>query len=180
MENSGKFVAIGDTVIDAFIKLEVGHVQESAVGAELCIPYGSKVPFESVTIVPAVGNSANAAVAASRLGVQSALVSFLGTDRHGDECLDTAEKRTCRYKLHQPPEGIPYELPLCTLVWKRTHHLDQAFTFCKHLPDIGSPSWIYLSSLGEHAKNLHFEIVEYKKLIPISKLLSSLEHSSLA
>ena len=45
--------------------------------------YGDKIPYESVTVVRAVGNSANAAVSAARLyGLRSALVQqILATTR---------------------------------------------------------------------------------------------------
>ena len=169
METPGKMVAIGDTVIDAFIKLGVGHVQESAKGAELCIPYGAKVPFESVTVVPAVGNSANAAVSASRLGVESALVSFLGNDQHGNDCLErlAKERVSIRYISQQDlPTNYHYVL------WYNDDRtiLIKHSAFTSKLPDIGSPSWVYLSSLGEHAKDIHFELVEYKKTHPDIKI----------
>jgi hypothetical protein len=56
------FLAVGDTVVDAFIKLKDAHVacKIDKEGCELCMPFGAKVPYESVTIIPAVGNSANA------------------------------------------------------------------------------------------------------------------------
>ena len=70
------FIAIGDTVIDAFIKISAGHIQETAHGREICLPYGMKVPFDEVYILPAVGNSANASVSAARLGLTSALLKI--------------------------------------------------------------------------------------------------------
>lgn len=170
MEKPLNFVAIGDTVIDAFIRLEVGHTQETAQGVELCIPYGAKVPFESATVVPAVGNSANAAVSAARLGVASALVSFLGDDVHGDECLQRlqSEKVDTRFVSKEAGKPTNYHYVL----WygdDRTILIKHA-PFTVKLPDIGSPLWVYLSSLGEHARELHFEIVEYKKTHPDIKI----------
>lgn len=169
METPGKMVAIGDTVIDAFIKLGTGHVQESAKGAELCIPYGAKVPFESVTVVPAVGNSANAAVSASRLGIESALVSFLGNDQHGNDCLEQlAKERVSIQFISRQDVSTNYHYVL----WfgdDRTILIKHS-AFESKLPDIGNPTWVYLSSLGEHARELHFELVEYKKTHPDIKI----------
>lgn len=170
MEKTADFIAIGDTVIDAFIRLEVGHIQESAKGVELCIPYGAKVPFESVTIIPAVGNSANAAVAASRLGVTSGLVSFLGEDQHGKDCLERLieEKVDTRFVIQEAGKATNYHYVL----WfgdDRTILIKHA-AFTSKLPDIGNPKWIYLSSLGEHARELHFEIAQYKAAHPDIKI----------
>ena len=49
--------------------------------------WGDKIPYESATVVPAVGNSANAAVAAARLGLSSGLRAYVGADQYGQECL---------------------------------------------------------------------------------------------
>jgi sugar/nucleoside kinase (ribokinase family) len=42
--------------------------------------------------------------------------------------------------------------------------------FAAKLPDIGNPKWIYISSLGEHARDIHFEIAEHKKSHPDTKI----------
>lgn len=170
MEKPVEFVAIGDTVVDAFIKLEVGHVQESAVGAELCIPYGAKIPFESVTVIPAVGNSANAAVSASRLGIGAALVSFLGDDTNGESCLERLKSEGVDIGFITKEAGK--ETNYHYVLWygdDRTILIKHA-PFTSKLPDIGNPRWIYLSSLGEHAKDLHFELADYKRSHPDIKI----------
>lgn len=166
----GTFVAIGDTVIDAFIRLEQAHIQETAGGPELCMSYGTKVPFESVTVVPAVGNSANAAVAAARLGVESALVSFLGNDSNGKDCLNRLKEEHVDTQFITQEDGkmTNYHYVLWygddrTILIKHT-------AFTSKLPDIGDPAWIYISSLGDHARNLHFEMIEYKKMHPNIKI----------
>ena len=53
------FVAIGDVVTDAFIKLKDAstHCKLDQSACELCVRFGDKVPFESVEIIPAVGNN---------------------------------------------------------------------------------------------------------------------------
>jgi len=76
------FLAIGDTVVDEFITLKDAQVNCN-VNRENCtltMRWGDKIPYESSTLVPAVGNAANAAVAAARLGLKSALVSNVGND----------------------------------------------------------------------------------------------------
>jgi ribokinase len=169
-DSSFDFVGIGDTVVDAFIRLSVGHIQESANGTELCMPYGAKVPFESVTVVPAVGNSANASVCASRLGLKSALVSFLGNDANGKACIERLERENVSTKFvtleNNKPTNYHYVLWYendRTILIKHTE-------FITILPDVGEPKWIYLSSLGEYSKTFHFVIAEYMKSHPNTKL----------
>src|SRR3989338_8294308 len=83
------FIAIGDLVTDAFIKLKDARVKCDADGENcmLSMSFGDKIPYEDVVVVPAVGNSANAAVSAARLGLASALVTNIGGDMQGKECL---------------------------------------------------------------------------------------------
>ena len=66
------FLAIGDITTDAFIRLKDAEVHCSVNNekCELCVSFGDKVPYEFVEVVRAVGNSANAAVSASRLGLK--------------------------------------------------------------------------------------------------------------
>ncbi len=172
MENKPTFdfIAIGDTVIDAFIRLSVGHIQETAHGRELCVPYGAKVPFDDVFILPAVGNSANAAVSAARLGLKSALLTSLGKDAHGDECLTQLTKEKIATDFIRQEEGKKTNYHY--VLWQG----DDRTILIKHeqftpiIPDIGSPKWLYLSSLGKHTLPFHHELVDYVRNHPEIKL----------
>src|SRR3989339_1872606 len=87
--NNYDFLAIGDTTTDAFIKIKDARVtcDINKEKCQICMRFADKIPYEDVFVVPAVGNSANAAVAASRLGLSSALISNVGGDYFGEECL---------------------------------------------------------------------------------------------
>src|SRR3989338_3714834 len=102
------FVAIGDIVIDAFIQLnkEAADVsQDMDTGRQtLHMPFGNKLPYDEVDVINAVGNSPNAAVSAHRLGLKAALVTNLGQDRNGKDCLETLRAEgvhTDYVKLHE-------------------------------------------------------------------------------
>ncbi len=172
MENKPQmdFIAIGDTVIDAFIRVSAGHIQETAHGREICLPYGMKVPFDEVYILLAVGNSANAAVSAARLGLQSALLTSLGKDQNGDECLAQLTKENISIDYIRQEEGKKTNYHY--VLWKD----DDRTILIKHeqftpvIPDIGSPKWLYLSSLGAHTLAFHHELIEYVKSHPDIKL----------
>ena len=147
MENKPQFdfIAIGDTVIDAFIKISVGHIQETAHGRELCVPYGAKVPFDDVFILPAVGNSANAAVSASRLNLKTGLLTSLGKDTHGDECLEQLKKEKIATDFIRQEEGKKTNYHY--VLWQGDDRtiLIKHEQFTPTIPDIGSPKWLYLS-----------------------------------
>ncbi len=169
-EESFDIVGIGDTVIDAFIKLSVGHVQESAVGAELCIPYGAKIPFDSVTVVPAVGNSANAMVSASRLGLKTALVSCVGDDENGKECIKRLEEEKVSTKFIRTEAGKKTNYHYVLWYGSDRTILIKHTDFMCAFPDIGKPKWIYLSSLGENSLTIHEDLANYLDANPEVKL----------
>jgi sugar/nucleoside kinase (ribokinase family) len=172
MEQNTPFdvIAIGDTVIDAFIRLSVGHIQETAHGRELCVPYGAKVPFDDVFILPAVGNSANAAVSVARLGLRSALLTSLGKDEHGNDCLAQLKKENIATDFIRQEEGKKTNYHY--VLWQG----DDRTILIKHeqftpvIPEIGSPKWLYLSSLGGHTLPFHHDLIEYVKSHPDIKL----------
>ena len=92
MSHQYDFVAVGDILIDAFIKLNKDMADVSIdldTGRKtLHMPFSGKIPYDDVVVVPAVGNSPNAAVSAHRLGLETALVTNIGNDKFGKECLD--------------------------------------------------------------------------------------------
>ena len=105
-KNNFDFVAVGDTTIDAFIRIKEASVNcdINKENCQICLDYGNKIPYESVTIVPAVGNSANAAVVAARLGLKSAFVGNVGDDLNGKDCLSAfkAENVSTKFiKIHK-------------------------------------------------------------------------------
>ncbi|MBI2056071.1 MAG: carbohydrate kinase family protein [Candidatus Sungbacteria bacterium] len=166
------FVAIGDTATDAFIRIKDAalHCNINHEQCEICFRFGDKVPYEDVIAVPAVGNSANAAVAATRLGLKSALVSNLGGDYFGKECLDALAKEkvtTDFIKIHQD-QKTNYHYVL----W----YEDDRTILIKHeeypysLPDIGVPRWVYFSSLGGNSEEFHAIVTQYLYNHPEIKL----------
>src|SRR3989344_272494 len=162
------FVAIGDITTDAFIKIKDAKVNCDASGnkCELALRFGDKVPYESVEEVRAVGNSANAAVAASRLGLRSALVTNVGDDHKGEECIATLKKN-----------GVASDFVSVNKDRETNYHYvlwfeEDRTILIKHqeyeykLPDIGLPKWIYLSSTAENAFEYHMEILQYLRKNP--------------
>ena len=166
------FIAIGDTVTDAFIKLKEAsvHCDIKKEKCEICMKFADKIPYEDVYIVPAVGNSANAAVSASRLGLKSALVSNVGDDYFGKECLDVLKQEKVGTEFVKVNKGkktnyhyvLWYEADRTILVKHEPYEYE--------LSDLGNPKWIYLSSVGENGLPLHEKIEKYLAEHPEVKL----------
>ena len=148
------------------------HCDVSTERCTITMRWGDKIPYEDVTVVPAVGNSANAAVSATRLGLSTAFISFVGDDKNGEECIgvlrdegvdttyitkETGKKTNYHYVLSYEAER--------TILVRHEH-----FTYS--LPDIPADTpWLYFSSVGEAAEDLHDEVVAWLKQHPDTKLV---------
>lgn len=173
MDKDLDFVAIGDTVIDAFIHLrnDQAHTTRGPADTQmLCMPFGAKIPFDFAKVVNAVGNCANAAVSAARLGLKSGLISNLGDDYHADQCLEVFAREgvVADYIKKQEGKATNYHYVLWykddrTILIK---HEEFAYT----MPDVGSPKWLYLTSLGGTSLPYHHEIAAYLDTHPDIKL----------
>jgi ribokinase len=169
-ENKIDFLAIGDIVIDAFIKLKDAEELVNHGTLELCVRFGDKVPYESVTVVPAVGNSPNAVVSASRLGLLSAIVTHIGNDKHGEDCLASLknDKVNTDYVVTEKDKITNYHYVLWydvdrTILIKHTK-------FDYEFPELKEANWVYLSSLAENSLEYHNEILKYLQNYPNTKL----------
>ncbi|MEQ1500370.1 MAG: carbohydrate kinase family protein [Parcubacteria group bacterium] len=165
-------LAIGDIVVDAFIRLEDAetHCKLNNEDCELCVRYGDKVPYKSVEICYAVGNSANAAVSASRLGLSSALYSYVGGDQDGQNSIQSLNKDgvDTAYVHIDNENKTNYHYVLWydvdrTILVKHEH-----YKYDFKIQD--SPKWIYLSSLGENTVDFQMQIIDFVEKNPETKL----------
>ena len=166
------FLAIGDSTTDAFIKLKDAsvHCNIDREKCEICLRFKDKIPYEEVYVVPAVGNSANASVAAARLGLQSALMSNIGDDYFGQEAFDALKK-----------ESVSAEFVTINNSKKTNYHYvlwyeDDRTILIKHqeydyrLPYFNDPKWVYFSSMGENSLAFHEVFERYINEHPNIKL----------
>lgn len=164
MEQQLDFVAIGDIVVDAFIRLKEAHIncRVNTNDCELCMSFGAKIPYEFVQVIYAVGNSANASVAASRLGLRSALITNLGKDEDGEKCLQSLKKDGvgAQYIVSHEGKKTNYHYVLWFDSDRTILIKHEEFPYTLPLGTLG-PKWLYLSSLGETSLEFHHEIARY-------------------
>jgi ribokinase len=167
-------LSIGDITTDAFIKVSDAHVhQMQGEGKELCFRFGEKVPFDSVTIVKAVGNAGNAAVSVHRLGAKSGLLTVIGDDQNGADCLAVYKEEGLSTELvHiQPGTKTNYHYVLQFGAERTILVKQEKYTY--HLPIFKAgelPDWVYLTSLGDHAADFHDELATFLEQNPTVKL----------
>lgn len=160
-------LAIGDIVVEPFIRLTDAEVICDADGrkCKLAVRYGDKVPYESAEVCNAVGNAPNGAVSAARLGCNTAMLTYVGGDQYGQDCIETLKK-----------EGIHTDLVTIEQDKKTNYHYvlwydvdrtilikHEVFKYSIEQVEKNDivPKWIYLSSLGEHSLDMYEQIADY-------------------
>ncbi|NQV88115.1 MAG: carbohydrate kinase family protein [Parcubacteria group bacterium] len=166
------FLAIGDITTDAFIRLKDASVNcvVNKEDCRLCLKFGDKVPYEFVEVLRSVGNSPNAVVSASRLGLKSALMTNVGDDQNGKECVEALEKNGVITDYVTEEKGI--ETNYHYVLWFESDRtiLVKHHEYKYDFPEIEAPEWIYLSSLAENSLPYQMQIVDYLKKHPETKL----------
>jgi ribokinase len=166
------FLAVGDIVTEPFIKLKDAEVH-CAINNEactICMRFGDKIPYASAEVIPAVGNASNAAVAAARLGVSTALVTDIGNDSVGEgntarlqeEGVDTGYVRVHEGMQSNYHYVLWYNDDRTILV----KHEEYPYEFPTTIP---GPHWLYLSSLADHSLPYHEQIEAYLAAHPETK-----------
>jgi sugar/nucleoside kinase (ribokinase family) len=168
-------LSVGDVVTDAFIKLldDQAKVDKSSDGSRLSMVYGTKIPFDHATVVPAVGNSSNASVAFAKLGLKSGLVSNIGDDSSGRDIIAALSKVGVdkRFVHINPRKKSNYHYVL----WYK----DDRTILIKHeeydykwprFREIDTPKWVYFSSISQGAMDYHDDIADWLDEQPEVKL----------
>ena len=167
------FIAIGDTVVDEFIQLKDAHVH-CDINTDECtisMKWGDKIPYDFSILVPAVGNAANAAVAAARLGLSTGFVSNVGNDKFGTEVLDTFKRESVDTRYVAVNAGLPTNHHYVLMYNAERTILIRHEDYPYIIPaDFVAPKWIYLSSVGEHSGNFHAELATWLAAHPETKL----------
>ncbi len=164
MADSFDIITIGDSTIDTFIRIydatvecDINHEQ-----CKICIPYGSKIPVDSIAHGIA-GNAANVAVGCARLGLATAIYTNLGEDDEGNKIYKAliSEKIASDFIVVNKGKGSNLSVVL-TFQGERTIFVFHQPWFY-HLPDFGQGSWIYLTSMSQSFTNSNImdEICHY-------------------
>lgn len=167
-------LAIGDIVTDAFIALSDNRAEVTTGkngNKRLSMEFGTKLPYDHIDIIQAVGNSANAAVALSRLGLRAELMAFLGDDQAGKDSLSYLAGEDVDTRLTSVQEGQKsnYNFVL--------RYGDDRTILIKYenyryvwQPPEEVPAWIYLSMLSDDSWQLHDDMLSYLAEYPDTKL----------
>ncbi len=163
------FLAIGDTVVDTFIRLKDAEVHCNLDNEDCTISmrYGDKIPYEFAKVLPAVGNAANATVSAARLGLSSAFIGWVGKDADGEKCRAVFEHEGIATEHIAIEDGkttnshyVLWYGPDRTILIKH-----EAFNYLLPSP-MPSPKAVYLSSIGEAGMGIHEGLADWLEANP--------------
>lgn len=169
MKENIDFLAIGDITTDAFIRIKDAavHCDINHERCEICLKFADKIPYEFVEIIRAVGNSANASVSAARLGLHSALMTNIGGDLNGKECVAELKKNKVSTKFVSTHKDMVTNYHY--VLWfedERTILVKHQLFPYKFNAPARAPRWVYLSSLAENSLPYQLEVAEYLRQNP--------------
>jgi ribokinase len=164
-------ISVGDIVTDAFIKLIDGqaHTYANEHGKWLAMQFGTKLPFDHVEVLQAVGNASNAAVAFANLGLNTAFVTNVGGDQEGRDMIAALEKNHIdhRFVRINPGKKSNYHYVL----WYKEERtiLIKHEEYDYHWPHFAPkdiPRWLYFSSISENAIPYHDDVADWLEQHP--------------
>lgn len=163
------FLAIGDVVVDAFIRLHQAsvHCNINNSNCEICMPFAEKIPYEFVEEIAGVGNGPNAAVSAARLGLRSAMMTNVGSDENANKCISAFKKDGISTKHITRHKG--FKTNYHYVLWYEDERTilvkHEAFKY-KFVPPWRNPKWVYITSLGADALEYQIEVAQWLEKNP--------------
>jgi ribokinase len=174
--NKIDFLAIGDISAEPFIRIKDAEINcdLDKENCKLCFNFGNKIPYESAEICYATGNSSNASICASRLGLKSYLMTYIGNDSVGKKNIEKLIEEGVQTEFVNSVDGLDsnyhYVLWYDTERTILTKHTEFPYAFQTNLPET---KWVYFSSLASNSLLYHNEIASYLNNNPNIKLAFS-------
>ncbi|MCX6713646.1 MAG: PfkB family carbohydrate kinase, partial [Candidatus Vogelbacteria bacterium] len=169
-------ISIGDNATDAFIRLSEAELncQIDKPECKICLKFASKIPYDSVTEVPAGGNSSNVAIGTTKLGLKVAYVSNLGDDSNGEKTLAKLNDSGINTSLIKKNPGIPTNYNYVLWYANDRTILVKHENYPNYFPtDMPEANWLYLSSVSDNDGSLHQQIADWLIAHPETKLAFS-------
>ena len=155
-------VTIGHSTIDYFLKLSQAELSESKGGdSRLCLDFADKIPVGD--FAKAVGgNAPNVAVGCTRLGLKTAIVSWVGKDTGAEVVLKTLkDERVELFWVKVSEDEKTDQSVILNFKGERTilsYHFPRKYILPAELPEA---KWVYLTSAGGDFGGFHGGVLEY-------------------
>lgn len=154
------FLAVGDCTHDTFVQIEEAsvHCNKNTKKCEICFSWADKIPATKITQVPGVGNAANVAVAAARMGLKTAYYTHVGDDAIGEGTTAVFKKEGIALDYIKVDKKLPSNHHVAINYGAERTIMVYHQPWKYQLPKDVAPKWIYFSSLGPHHAQLHKQI----------------------
>jgi len=162
-------IAIGESLRDVFYFIHDAtvHCSLQEDNCQLCLNYAEKIPVDRVVKVPAAGNSSNAAVCASRLGLKSSLVTWIGDDHAGQQIFEQLTKDGVHTEFVMTDTSHPTsESTILNFQGEKTQLVffqPRKFVLPKKLP---KTRCVYYSAMGNHHSGFDLKLLAYLSAHP--------------
>jgi sugar/nucleoside kinase (ribokinase family) len=161
-----EMISIGDTMQDVFLEMtdENAHIhaEKRTESSQLCFNYADKIPVQAKHDLIG-GNSANAAVAFSRLGFKTGIYTHVGGDAQGKRIIHEFKDNNVSADYIVVDQDL--ESNYNTVI--NTHGERTILIYHVHrhykLPKMEAAKWLYLSSMGEGFDTIYPDIIDYVK-----------------
>ena len=159
-------ITIGGATLDIFLDIHEAsqhcRVLKDESGEWVCFRKGEKVPLDTLNF-DVGGNAANVAVGLSRLGIKTATHIHYGDDEISQKIINVLQKEGVgiEFAIEDKNQTSPISI-IINAGGDRTifaHHIVRNHT----LPQLTTPKWIYLTSVGERWEDLYRQVVEFAK-----------------
>lgn len=159
-------ITIGGATLDIFLDIHEASqhccIIDDRTGQWFCMRRGEKIPVDQLSY-DVGGNAANVAVGLSRLGVKTATYIHYGSDEISQKIVNVLKREGVGTEyLVQDKDAtsaigiaINFQGERSLLV----HHIVRNHA----LPQISTPKWLYLTSLGERWEDVYRQAVDFVK-----------------
>lgn len=166
-------ITIGDAVVDNHIVLDEAEVECSVdkKTCRLCLDYAAKVPvtdsFQNIG-----GNAVNVAIGASKLGLNTAILTDLGKDANGKTVISKLKEYGVDTKFAKlnPKNETRFAIVL-NYKGERTilsSHKKKNYSWPKEMP---VSDWIYYTSMSDGFENIQKNLFTYLQKHPTISLI---------
>lgn len=156
-------LTIGDTLVDTYILIDNATLEcdINQQNCQLCLNYAAKIPitdsFQSLG-----GNAANVAVAGSKLGLRTAIVTSLGKDANGEMLKESLKKEKINTDLLLIDKKVKTRYAVVLNFKKErtilSYYQKRNYKFPTKLSKV---DWIYYTSLSEGYEPLQKKLMQF-------------------
>lgn len=156
-------LTIGHSTLDTFVQIPKAHLhcKVDTNTCELCLNYADKIVVDKIHYSVG-GNAANTAIGLGRLGIPTAILTYIGDDHASDQIQNELKAAGVNLQwLVQEKTGATDQSIILNYQGERTilaYHYPWIYKFPHDLPQY---KWIYLTSLNENFKSFHQEFLAW-------------------